>query len=145
MIPTHEPTMGRLSVEVDLANNEDLVLAKAGIIPQDKVRCARIGGVVDTRAARLIIPEKVARQLGLESPTAAKVRYSNGQTAQRSIARAVYLAYGGRNSVFNAVVEPDRDSALIGAIVLEDLDLLVDWVTQRLVPRDPKQIISETE
>jgi hypothetical protein len=47
--------------------------------------------------------------------------------------------------VFSAIVEPDRDSALIGAIVMEDLDLLVDCVAQRLAPRDPDQIISEVE
>ena len=41
----------------------------------------------------------------------------------------------GRESVFNAIVEPDRESVLIGAIVLEDLDFLVDCVGQRLVPR----------
>ena len=53
--------------------------------------------------------------------------------------------YAGRESIFNAIVEPDRESALIGAIVMEDLDLLIDCTAQRLVPRDPKQIISEVE
>ena len=57
----------------------------------------------------------------------------------------IHLQYGDREGVFNAVVEPDRQSALIGAIVIEDLDLLVDCVTQQLVPRDPKQIVSEIE
>lgn len=50
-----------------------------------------------------------------------------------------------RDSIFNAVVEPGRESALIGAIVLEDLDFLIDRGNQRLVPRDPKHIISEVE
>src|SRR5579859_7758638 len=140
-----EQKMGRFSVEVDLANNEDLVLAKAGVIPQDRVRRARASGVVDSGAARLVIPGTVATQLGLETPTTAKVRCADGHTAQRAVAKSVHLAYGDRESVFNAVVEPDRDSALIGAIVLEDLDLLVDCVAQRLVPRDPNQIVSEIE
>ncbi|HEV2293216.1 MAG TPA: hypothetical protein VGR35_05130 [Tepidisphaeraceae bacterium] len=45
---------------------------------------------------------------------------------------------------FKAIIEPDRDS-LIGAIVLKDLDLIIDCAEQQLVPRDPKQIISEVE
>jgi hypothetical protein len=61
------------------------------------------------------------------------------------MARRVHLSFDGRESIFNAVVEPGRESALIGAIVLEDLDLLVNCTAQRLVPRDPKQIISEAE
>lgn len=48
-------------------------------------------------------------------------------------------------SVFKAMVEPRRTEALVGAIVLEDLDFLVDSTHQRLVPRDPKMIISEAE
>ena len=140
-----EPKMGRFSVEVDLANHEDLILAKAGNITPDKVRRIRVRGVVDSGAARLVIPESVARQLGLETASIAKVRYADGHTAERSIVKGIHLSYGGRDGVFNAVVEPDRESALIGAIVLEDLDLLVDCVTQRLVPRDPKQIVSEIE
>jgi hypothetical protein len=46
------------------------------------------------------------------------VRYADGHTAERSIAREVHLAYGGRESVFNAIVKPSRDSAVIGMIVL---------------------------
>jgi hypothetical protein len=74
-----------------------------------------------------------------------KVRYVDGRTAGRSISQRIRLAYGGRASVFNAIVEPGREAVLIGAIVLEDLDFLVDCIGQKLVPRDPDQIISEVE
>jgi len=109
------------------------------------VRRARVRGVVDSGATRLVLPEAVATALGLEISGVAEVRYADGHTAQRSIARDVHLAYGGREGVLSAVIEPERESALIGAIVLEDLDFLVDCGGQRLVPRDPKQIISEAE
>jgi len=36
-------------------------------------------------------------------------------------------------------------TALLGAIVLEDLDLLVDCSTQKLVPRDPRGALYEIE
>jgi len=36
-------------------------------------------------------------------------------------------------------------TALLGAIVLEDLDLLVDRTAQRVVPHDPRGAIYETE
>src|SRR5262245_30920286 len=126
MLDLREQKMGRFSVEVDLANNEDLIHAKRGTIRPDQVRQVRIRGVVDTGAARLVIPESIAKQLGLSAPTTAKVRYADGRTADRQIAQQVHLQYAGREGVFNAVVEPARDSALIGAIVLEDLDLIVD-------------------
>jgi hypothetical protein len=47
--------------------------------------------------------------------------------------------------VFDATVEPKRKTALIGALVLEALDFLVDSRHERLVPRDPKRIVAEEE
>lgn len=145
MTVAEEKQTGRFSVEVELANHEDLFRAKAGLIPAEKVRRALIRGVVDSGATRLVIPEFLAKQLGLEISGTAKVRYADGHTAERPIARNIHLSYGGRDSVFSAIVEPARESALIGAIVMEELDLLIDCSGPRLVPRDPKQIVSEIE
>jgi predicted aspartyl protease len=145
MIVTKEPTMGRFSVEVELANHEDMFRAKAGLITPDQIRRVRVRGVVDSGATRLVIPATIAQQLGLETTGSAKVRYADGHTGERSIVKDINLAYGGRESVFSAIVEPDRESILVGAIVLEELDFLVDCIGQRLVPRDPNQIISEAE
>lgn len=140
-----EQGVGRFSVEVELANNDDMVRARDGHISREQVRRARVRGVVDTGAARLVVPENVARQLGLDMSETVKVRYADGRVAERPIARDIHLTYGGRDGVFKAVVEPGRDSALIGAIVLEDLDFVVDCISQRLLPRDPEKIVSEVE
>jgi predicted aspartyl protease len=140
-----ERAMGRFSVEVELANDKDLVSAEVGIISLGEVRRTHIRGVVDSGATRLVIPASVAQQLGLEIKGNIKVRYADGHTAERPVAQRVSLTYGGRTSIFNAVVEPDRESALIGAIVLEDLDFLIDCTRQRLTPRDPDHIVSEVE
>jgi predicted aspartyl protease len=145
MITAKEPAIGRFSVEVELANHEDIIRAKAGLIAPGQVRRATVRGVVDSGATRLVIPQSLVQALGLEIAGSAQVRYADGHTAQRTIAQYIHLSYGGRESVFNAIVEPDRKSVLIGAIVLEDLDFLVDCGTQRLVPRDPNQIVSEAE
>ena len=145
MVYEKEPPICRFSVEVELANDEDVVRAKLGQISSAQVRSERIRGLVGSGATRLVIPEAVATRLGLEMTGSVQVRYADGRTALRSIAGQIHLSYGGRDSVFNAVVEPERQSVLIGAIVLEDLDFLVDCINQRLVPRDPKQIVSEAE
>ena len=145
MVAAKEPMMGRFSVEVELANNKDLILAGAKIIPPEKVRRTRVRGVIDSGATRLVIPATIAQQLGLDMADSVTVRYADGRTAERPTATNVHLAYAGRASIFNAVVEPGRESVLIGAIVLEDLDFLVDCINQRLVPRDPNRIISEAE
>ncbi len=137
--------MGRFSVEVDLANNHELELSAGGFLPFDRVRRLRIAGVVDSGAARLVLPQSACDQLGLVPTGQVGVRYADTRRAQRPLVSGVHLTHLDRSGVFSAVVEPDRDTALIGAIVLEELDLMVDCSLQRLVPRDPNQIISEIE
>jgi predicted aspartyl protease len=142
MAAVTEPMTGRFSVEVELANNEDVISAKRGHLEPARIRRAVVRGVVDSGTTRLVIPESVAVDLGVEVSGTAQVRYADGRSANREIARQIYLSYGGRDRVFNAVVEPNRLSVLIGAIVLEYPDFVVDCTAGRLVPRDPNQIIS---
>ncbi len=132
-------------MDVELANYVDAEHALSGTIPEEEVRKTTIRGVVDTGATRLVVPDRIAKALGVRTIGDVSVRYADGRSAQRRLVGGIQLTFLGRTSVFNAVVEPDRESALIGAIVLEDLDLLADGTNQRLVPRDPKQIISEIE
>ncbi len=137
--------MGRVAVDVAITNAADQVLAEAGHLPADQVRRATIEGIVDTGAAMLVLPESAASQLGLPKTGVTSVRYADHRTASRDIVGLVRLELLGRTSVFDAVVEPGRSTALIGAIVLEALDLMVDCKNQTLHPRDPNQIITEIE
>ena len=137
--------MGRFSVEVELANNDDLALVRRGILAPEQVRRTRVRGVVDTGATRLVLPAAVAEQLGLTPSGEVDVRYADGRSERRPLVGDIHLSYIGRSGLFNAIVEPQRQSALIGAIVLEDLDLIPDCVNQTLIPRDPDRIISEVE
>ncbi len=137
--------VGRFSVEFEVANNDDLVQERLGLMDSADVRRATIRGVVDSGAARLVLPASVAKQLGMPVKRKVKVRYADGRKSERNEVGGVWLEIQGRDGVFHAVVEPKRDSALIGAIVLEDLDFLIDPTRQRLVPRDPRFIVSEIE
>ena len=145
MTTTKQSTVGRFSVDVVLTNQADLVRAQDRRITPGQVRRLTVRGVVDSGGTPLVIPAAVAEKLGLDISGTAQVRYADGRTAKRPVARLINLAYAGRAGTFNAIVEPDRESALIGAIVMEDLDLIINCTAQRLVPRDPNQIISEIE
>ena len=137
--------MGRISIEFEVANNDDLILARNGHLPPDKVRRQRITGVVDSGAMKLVLPEAVAKQLGLRLRNKLKVRHADGRKAERREAEGVYVELLGRHDTFSAIIEPKRETALIGVMVLEALDLLVDCQQQRLVPRDPSGLIYEIE
>jgi predicted aspartyl protease len=137
--------MDRFSVDFAVANYGDLIKAKVGIVPPDQVRRLTIRGVVDPGAAMLVLPSPVVKQLGLSAGDKVKVRYADGRRAQRRKAEGAYVELLGRHDTFTAVVEPKRTDALVGAIVLEALDLLVDCQRQRLTPRDPSGPLYEIE
>jgi predicted aspartyl protease len=137
--------VGRFSVRFEVANHIDVSDAQRGLLAPSKVRRATISGVVDSGATKLVLPAKLVKQLGLPNRGKVKVRYADDRTAMRETAGDVHLQLQGREGVYTALVEPRRRRALIGAIVLEDLDFLVDCTHQRLVPRDPRFIVTEVE
>ena len=124
--------MGRVAVEFSVVNNRDRVLADLGVIPESAIRRVTLRGVVDTGATRLVLPASTVEVLGLEPSSEVAVRHADRRAAKRAV-------------VDNVLVEPDRVDALIGAIVMDDLDFLVDCSRQTIYPRDPDTIISEIE
>jgi len=136
---------GRFSVEFEVANNDDLALVRRGLLRPDLVRRETIRGMVDSAATKLVLPQAIVKRLGLPLGDKVKVRYADGHRAQRREIKGVFLQLLGRDGIFTAISEPKRETALIGAIVLEDLDLLVDCVAQRVIPRDPHGAIYEIE
>jgi len=138
-------SVGRVSVEFEVANHVDVINSRQGLLAAEKVRRLVVSGVVDPGATRLVLPEKVVKQLGLPLKGKVKVTYANKDTATREVVSEVDVQLLGRSGVFTAIVEPKRRSALIGAIVLEELDFLVDCTLQRLVPRDPRFVVNEIE
>jgi len=145
MLDTRKQPVSRFSIEFEVANYSDMARARAGDVPRDQVRRMTIRGVVDSGASRLVLPKAVAKQLGLRPLRKVRVRYAGGRRALRTEVGDVYVKLAGRDGFFKAVLEPKRETALIGAIVLENLDFLVDCRKEKLVPRDPKFIVAELE
>ena len=139
------PAMGKTTVTLKLTNNRDAILAEAGAIPADQVRRAEVEAIVDTGAAMMVLPKTVADQLGLPVTGQTGVRYADMRSVQRDIVGQLSLDLLGRQDVFSAMVEPARTNALLGVIVLEALDFLVDPKNNTLSPRDPNIIITEVE
>ncbi|OWK42294.1 hypothetical protein [Fimbriiglobus ruber] len=137
--------MGRVIVDFELSNYNDIVLVEQGFLTPDKIRKVTMKGVIDTGAARLVLPGKVHELLGLPVTGHSVVRYADHRREQRDTVSNAFVRLEGRGGMFNAIIEPSRSDALLGAIVMEDLDLVVDCSGQKVHPRDPDTIITEVE
>jgi predicted aspartyl protease len=137
--------VGRIAMDFEVVNFGDVELARRGLLRADQIRRKTVPGWVDPGATMLVLPKAVANELDLPLTDPINVRYADGRRARRRRAQGAYVELLGRGDTFTAIVEPKRDSALIGAIVLEALDLLVDCKQQCLVPRDPSGPVYEIE
>lgn len=137
--------VGRVTVKITVSNNEDRALASRGMLEPEKVAHFELDAVADTGSTQLVLPADVAERLRLPSAGEATIRYADRRSAVRPLVGEVHLELMGREGTFRALLEPDRTSALLGAIVLEDLDFLVDCTGQRLIPRDPVRPTYEVE
>ena len=139
------PGVGRFSVEFEVINHQDVVAAQLGVIPSEQIRRTRLSGVVDTGATRLVLAGSVVTALGLPQTGQLTVRFAGGRQDQKAVVGDVQVELLNRSSVFTAVVEPGRTEALIGAIVLEELDFVADWISRTLVPRAPRGLYAELD
>jgi clan AA aspartic protease len=92
--------------------------------------------LVDTGAIHLCVPEAIARQLSLTAEQVRRVTYADGRTVEAPYAGPVRVEVAGRTCFVGAIVFGDE--VLLGAIPMEDLDLIVDPARQVVVPRDPR-------
>jgi len=102
---------------------------------------------VDTGATMLVLPGWLQEQLQFPVIRRRLVRYANEETAEREVVYGVEVTVCGRTGVFEAVIEPAKRYGLLGAIVLEALDLIADPRSQRLYvnPRSPDLPMAEIE
>ena len=102
---------------------------------------------VDTGATMLVLPGWLQEQLQFPVIRRRLVRYANEETVEREVVYGDEVTVCGRTGVFEAVIEPAKRYGLLGAIVLEALDLIADPRSQRLYvnPRSPDLPMAEIE
>ena len=96
--------------------------------------------LVDTGALHLCLPEALARQLDLPVERFRRVTFADGRSVEAPYVGPVRLEVGDRVCFVGAMVFGDE--VLLGAIPMEDLDLLVDPARRQVVPRDPRGPVS---
>ena len=133
--------MGSVYAEITLKNAVDVGNLKRGIIKEEEIRQTTVQALVDTGAPTLIINEDTRQKLGLELCGAKPVRMANGVKETAKIAEPVEIHWENRKMTCQPRVLPGARRILLGAIPLEDMDLMVDPTTQVLTGAHGKKAI----
>jgi len=125
--------MGLVHAEVELINRDDLVLARKFIIGEEEIKRMRITMLVDTGSYMLAINESIQEQLQFPVVEKRKAELANGHIVECDVVASVELKFKNRRTNCNAIVLPGNSEPLLGAIPLEDMDVLIHPLKQELI------------
>jgi len=137
--------MGYIYADVTLANATDSVLAMRGTIKDEDVRQMTVSALVDSGAYLLTIDESLKTQLGLDVREVREVELADGSRSECEIVGPVDLHFKNRSTTCRALVLPGATEVLLGAIPLEDLDVLIDPKAQQLIVNPARPYLAGTK
>lgn len=112
--------MGLVRAKIEIANAKD-----------PGVRPMMVDSLVDTGALLLCVPEHVAARLGLEELEKREVTTADGMTHLAPYVGPVLVKFENRQCLTGALVLGDE--VLLGAVPMEDMDVLVSPATRTLI------------
>ena len=133
--------MGLVYAEITLKNALDVGNAGVGIIKEQDIRQIAVSALVDTGAWTLVINEAVREKLGLRILGTDSGTLANGAKSIYNVAGPLEIGWKNRRTVCDALVLPDGDDVLLGAIPLEAMDLTVNPRGEELVGAHGDQMV----
>ena len=100
----------------------------------DPTKSFEVEAVIDTGATMVVLPQNIVDELGLRKIREVKVKYANNKTELKSVYGVVTIEIKGRAGNFDVLAEAEGSQSLIGQVVLEVLDLVVDPRTRTVIP-----------
>jgi clan AA aspartic protease len=131
--------MGNVYAEIELINGEDLMDARRHRIGEEEIRRMRVTMLVDSGAYMLTINENIQAYLQLPLRERKRCEIADGRIVECDVVGPVDVLFANRRTACAAFVLPGDSEPLLGAIPMEEMDVLIDMKRQELVvnPKHP--------
>jgi len=130
--------MGYVYADIELTNEDDVALNKRGHLPENEIRRVTTRALVDSGAYDLIINQEIQEQLKLRVLGKRPVRLADETVLEVDIVGPVEVRFETAATTVRALVIPNTEQVLLGAIPLEGLDVIIDPVRERLLVNPPE-------
>ena len=130
--------MGYVYADIELTNEEDVALSRRGYLPEDQIKKVTTRALVDSGAYDLIINQEVQEQLKLRVLGKRPIKLADETIVEVDIVGPVEVRFETRATTVRALVLPDTEDVLLGAIPLEGLDVIIDPLRERLLVNPPE-------
>jgi clan AA aspartic protease len=125
--------MGLVYAEIDLANGGDMYLFRQDLLGEEKIKQVTVNALVDSGAYMLCINENIKAQLDLPVIEKQFSRMADETLLELEVVGPVEIRFENRSTTVRAMVLPGNSEVLLGAIPMEDMDVLIDPKRQRLI------------
>ena len=125
--------MGLVYADLELINGEDETLARRHIIGQEDIKRMAVNILVDTGSYMLAINENIQEQLQLPVIDLKKAQTADGRIIACNVVAPIVLIFKNRRFTGSAMVLPGDAEPLLGAIPLEEMDVLIHPLRQELI------------
>ena len=124
---------GFIYADIELINSGDLEMARRHIIGLEEIKSIHLNILVDTGSYNLCINEVIQSQLQLPFLEKRFANTADNRRIECNVVGPVHLKFKNRNTICSAMVLPGDSEPLLGAIPLEDLDVIIHPLRQELI------------
>lgn len=135
--------MGLVYADIELINSEDIGLARKHIIGEEEIKRISLNILVDSGAYMMAINETIQSQLELPFIEKRKVQLADSRVVEYDVVGPVTIKFANRKAVCSAFVLPGDSESLLGAIPMEEMDVLIHPSRQQLIvnPEHPNYAV----
>lgn len=136
---TGKNEMGLVYAEIELTNGGDAYMFRQGMIDESEIKQITVNALVDSGAYMLTINDDVRNQLDLPLIEKQFATLADETQVEVEVVGPVDVRFENRSTTCRAVVLPTSSEVLLGAIPMEDMDVLIHPKEEKLVvnPKHP--------
>ena len=125
--------MGLVYAEIELINGGDIEMVSRHLMDKEEVRHMHVTMLVDSGAYMMAINETMQEILQFRSKGKRKVRMADDSTMEFEVVGPIEVKFMNRTATCNAFVLPGDSEPLLGVIPMEEMDVVILPLQQKLV------------
>jgi clan AA aspartic protease len=138
--------MGLVKAEIEFINASDILFVDVGMKQEGEIRKIKVIASVDSGAVMLAINEAIQAQLGLKTRDRRPSQLADGSIVEYNVVRPIEVRFKNRYSTTNALVLPGNQEVLLGAIPIEEMDVMIHPAKEELIvnpehPLKPQMVL----
>ena len=136
--------MGLIYADLELVSAGDKELIRKGYLKESELKTEKVRALVDTGAYMMCINEHIQSQLDLPFVRNTEAELANGKIETVPVVGPIIINFANRTTSCNAIVMPGEAEILLGAIPMEDLDVVLNPLKQTIEVNPHSPYIGKT-